>query len=40
MMFGEIVDGEEVLELLEKTKVMPDGKPAVPVMVVDCGILS
>lgn len=40
--FGEIVDGEEVLELIEHTKTISaeNSKPAVPVIVADCGILA
>ena len=39
--FGEIVDGEEVLAMIEKVKTLPaeNNKPAVPVIIADCGLL-
>ena len=41
-MFGELVDGEEVLELIEKTKTVAadNNRPAVPVVVADCGMVA
>lgn len=43
VIFGEIVEGLEVLDLMEATadsKAAGDGKPKVSVIIADCGLLS
>ncbi len=42
VLFGRIVEGEEVLAMIEKVPVVAaeNGKPAVDVVVANCGVLQ
>ena len=39
VVFGEIVSGMEVLDMIEGVPVCSEGKPQVAVTIADCGIL-
>ena len=37
--FGEVIEGFEVLDLMETVDVDGDGKPQVAVVIANCGVL-
>jgi len=37
--FGKVIEGMEVVTAIETTRTLPGDRPAVPVIIADCGEL-
>ena len=40
MVFGELLSGHEMFKKIEGFKTGPNDKPAQPILIADCGVLT